>query len=313
MFISVVVPIYNSEENIFNLYSRLSNTLKKCQYDYEIIMVDDCGPDGSWQKIEQLCSQSNHVKGIKLTKNFGQHAATLCGISNALGDWIVTIDDDLEQHPEDIPNLIDNAQSGYDLVYGCFPQRTHARWRNWTSQIARKLFTFAIPNLNKEYTSFRVIKKDIALKLLNFTSPFPFIDGYLSWITNNYSCVLVEHGARYDKSSNYDFWKLFKHTMNIFITFSDMPLKISTWIGLCFSLVGFIMSVIIFMGKLFGFITVSGYTSAMVGFLIFGGIQLMMLGIMGEYIGRINFKTSQKPLFLVSQVIKGAQKFQEKS
>jgi glycosyltransferase involved in cell wall biosynthesis len=308
MLVSVVIPIYNSENNILNLYSRISEVLTKNQCDFEIIMVDDCGPDASWQKINQLSCENNHIKGIKLTKNFGQHAATLCGISYATGDWIVTIDDDFEQHPEDIFKLIEAAQSGYDLVYGSFPQRTHMRWRNWTSEFARKLFTIAIPNLNKEYTSFRVIKKDIALELLSFTSPFPFIDGYLSWITNNYTCIPVEHGIRYNKSSNYDFYKLFTHTLNIFITFSDMPLKLSTWIGLFFSLVGFIVSIIIFLGKLFNLIDVSGYASIMVGFLLFGGIQLMILGIMGEYIGRINFKTSHKPLFLVSETTTGVKK-----
>lgn len=241
--------------------------------------------------------------GVQLSKNFGQHAATICGISRSSGDWIVTIDDDLEQRPEDIPRLYAKAQEGYDLVYGVYTQRTHSKWRNITSEIARKLFRLAIPSLNHEYTSFRVINRRTAVNLPVFDSPFPFVDGYLSWITNNYATVEVEH-VKQSKSSNYTLGKLIKHTMNIFITFSDLPLKLATWMGLTSFFAGVVWLSGILIQKLLHGIDVSGYASLMAGIVAFGGLQMFVLGIIGGYLGRINFKTSGQPLFLVSRELR---------
>lgn len=299
--VSVVVPVYRSAATLPQLHERVTRALDAAGERFELLLVEDCGGDGSWATIEALCAKDSRVRGIKLSRNFGQHAATICGISRSLGEWIVTLDDDLEQPPEHIPALLQKAREGYALVYGVFPQRSHDSWRNLTSNVARKLFSLAIPSLNDDYTSFRVIDRAVAAKLIDFDSPFPFVDGYLSWLTNNYATVPVPHDARAQGHSNYNFRKLLTHTVNIFVTFSDLPLRIASWVGLAASLLGLGWFTVILMRYLFGGITVAGYASVMAGIILFGGIQLLILGIFGEYLGRMNFKSSRKPLFLVAK------------
>ena len=300
--ISVVIPVYRSEPTLPKLHQRLVSALERITPDFEILLVEDCGGDRSWDVIKELAATDKRVRGIKLSRNFGQHAATICGVSLAKGDWVITLDDDLEQNPDEIPALFDKAREGYALVYGVYGERTHSVWRNMTSEVARRLFRLAIPSLNYEYTSFRVIDGRLARELSQFDSPFPFVDGYLSWLTNNCTSVTVAHSARDQGRSNYSFRKLFAHTINIFVTFSDLPLRIASWIGLGAFFVGMISLLAIVLARLLGGITVSGFASIMAGIVLFSGVQLLILGVFGEYLGRMNFKSSKKPLFLVEEL-----------
>lgn len=295
------MPVYRSQATLPELYRRVVAAVEPLDLDFELILVEDCGGDNSWEVIAKLAESDNRVHGILLNRNFGQHAATICGFSHARGDWIVTLDDDLEQDPDRIPDLYAKATEGYDLVYGVYPERTHKSWRNLTSNVVRWLFRKAIPSLNYEYTSFRIIRGDVARELIKFDSPFPFVDGYLSWLTNRYATIEVPHGTRANGSSNYTFRKLVTHTKNIFVTFSDLPLRLASWFGLAFFLVGMGWLFVIVVGRLTGTITVSGFASIVAAIVLFGGIQLLILGIFGEYLGRMNFKSSKKPLFLVAQ------------
>lgn len=298
--LSVVIPVYHSKDTLEELLRRIIESFSNSRVEIEVLMVEDCGRDGSWDTIEALAADQPVLRGIRLSRNFGQHAATICGMAMARGHWVATIDDDLEQPPEKLPELLAKAKEGYDLVYGVYPERSHAAWRNITSHLARVLFKLAIPTLNDTYTSMRVIRGDLARELKRFDSPFPFVDGYLSWLTNRCACVEVSHQPRPAGKSNYTFRKLFAHTLNIFVTFSDAPLKLASNAGLFFSLIGFGTLAVILIGRLVGAITAIGYASVMAAILAVGGIQLLVLGIFGEYIGRINFKTSRKPLYLVA-------------
>ena len=306
--ISVVVPVYRSQESLRELHRRIAAAVEPLDPHFELILVEDCGGDRSWEVIEELARTDPRVRGIRLSRNFGQHAATICGFAHARGQWIATLDDDLEQAPEYLAALYKKAQEGFDLVYGVYPERTHKSWRNVTSNLARWLFNKAIPSLNDAYTSYRLIRGDIARALTQFDSPFPFVDGYLSWLTNRYATVEVPHGVRAHGTSNYTFRKLLTHTINIFVTFSDLPLRLASWIGLLFFLVGMGWLGVIVIGKLFGLITVSGFASIMAAIILFGGIQLLILGIFGEYLGRMNFKSSRKPLFLVGHTTDSVQR-----
>lgn len=298
--LSVVIPVYRSKDTLEELLRRIIESFSNSRVEIEVLMVEDCGRDGSWDTIEALAADQPVLRGIRLSRNFGQHAATICGMAMARGHWVATMDDDLEQPPEKLPELLAKAKEGYDLVYGVYPERSHAAWRNITSHLARVLFKLAIPTLNDTYTSMRVIRGDLARELKRFDSPFPFVDGYLSWLTNRCACVEVSHQPRPAGKSNYTFSKLFAHTLNIFVTFSDAPLKLASNAGLFFSLIGFGTLAVILIGRLVGAITAIGYASVMAASLAVGGIQLLVLGIFGEYIGRINFKTSRKPLYLVA-------------
>lgn len=301
--ISVVIPVYRAEKCLAELYKRLKTSLETITPEFEIIMVEDCGGDGSWPIICELAEADPRVRGIQFSRNFGQHAATICGFAQSKGRWVVTLDDDLEQSPEDIPTLLSKAQQGYALVYGIYPERAHVAWRNVTSAMARYLFKKAIPQLNDAYTSFRVIEGNLAREVCRFESPFSFVDGYLSWLNNNCASVEVAHSARAHGASNYTIGKLVAHTINIFVTFSDLPLRLASWVGLGSFLVGMFWLCYILLMKLVGGITASGFTSLMAGIVLFGGIQLFVLGIFGEYLSRINFKTSKKPLYLIARGI----------
>jgi glycosyltransferase involved in cell wall biosynthesis len=264
-------------------------------------MVDDSSSDESWQVIQNIAAQDRRVKGIRLTRNFGQHAATICGLSRTAGDWVVTLDDDLQQLPEDIPELVNQARGGMDLVYGYYRDTTHSWFRKLTSRIIRQLFSLAIPNLFPRCSSFRVINGSIARTLPQFESPYPFVDGFLSWLTHRYVVVDVEHATRPHGESNYNFRKLATTAMNIFITFSDLPLKLASFLGLVAFMAGMLWLAVIVAIKFFWDIGVSGYASLMAGVIFFGGIQLLILGIFGEYLGRMNFRISRKPTYLVAK------------
>jgi undecaprenyl-phosphate 4-deoxy-4-formamido-L-arabinose transferase len=212
------------------------------------------------------------------------------------------MDDDLEHPPEHIERLLEKGRQGFDLVYARFETRTHAAWRNLTSALVRRLFKLAIPTYY-DYTSFRLIRGPIAERLTEFDSAYPFIDGYLSWVTNNCATVDVPHGARAEGMSTYDWRKLLVFAINIFVTFSDLPLRLATWLGLATFLGGMVWLGAIVLMKLLGGISVSGFASVMAGIILFGGLQLLILGIFGEYIGRMNFKSSRKPLFVVGRSV----------
>lgn len=299
--ISVVVPVYRSEASLRELCQRCTAALEAITPEFEILLVEDCGGDGSWSVIEDLAAADRRVRGIQLSRNFGQHAATLCGFARARGEWIVTLDDDLEHPPESIPALYRKAQEGFALVYGLFEAPTHTWWRNRTSAVARRLFRLAIPSLNDEYSSFRIVRRPIAEAVAAFDSPFPFVDGYLSWVTNNCASVRVPHRSRAHGASNYTFKKLLAHTVNIFVTFSDLPLRLASWLGLASFLAGMVWLVVIVLRRLLGGITVSGFASIMACIILFGGIQLLILGVFGEYLGRMNFNSSHKPLYLIAR------------
>jgi glycosyltransferase involved in cell wall biosynthesis len=299
--ISVVVPVYRAENTLRELYRRLVAVMESIGLSFELILVEDSGGDQSWRVIQEIAMEDGRVRGVKFSRNFGQHAATICGFAESRGEWVVTLDDDLEQAPEHIPALYERALQGADLVYGVYLERTHSKWRNITSAVARWMFSKAIPSLNYAYTSYRVIRGDIARALTQFDSPYPFVDGYLSWLTNNYAAVSIPHDSRAHGTSNYTLKKLVTHTINIFVTFSDLPLRMATWIGFTAFFMGVGWLAIIFLSFLTGKVTVSGYASIMAGILAFGGVQLLVLGVFGEYLGRINFKSSRKPLYLVRE------------
>lgn len=297
--LSVVIPVYRSAATLKQLHQRLVAALEVVEPAFEIVLVEDCGGDESWRVIKEIAASDNRVRGIQLSRNFGQHAATICGFTQTKGEWIATLDDDLEQRPELLPSLYGKALEGYDIVYGVYPQRSHRAWRNVTSAIARWLFSKAIPSLYPDYTSFRVVRGNVARELHRFDSPFPFVDGYLSWLTNRCATVEVPHGVRESGTSNYTFGKLLTHTVNVFVTFSDLPLRIASWIGLVTFFLGIIWLGTITLRYFFVGISVSGFASTMAAILLFGGIQLLVLGVFGEYIARMNFKSSKKPLYLI--------------
>jgi glycosyltransferase involved in cell wall biosynthesis len=255
------------------LHRRLVGVLEPIDWSFELILVEDFGRDYSWDVIQDIAREDLRVRGIQLSRNFVQQAATIFGFAHACGQWIVTLDDDLEQAPENQPDLYRKALEGHDLVYGVYPGRSHKDWRNITSSVAPWLFNKSIPSLNCVYTSYRVIRGAIARTLTQFNSPFRLVDGYLSWLTNRYTTVEVPDGTRAHGASNHTLRKLITHAINTFVTFSDLPLRMATWIGLTAFLTGMAWPTVILGRYPTGGISISGYASIMAGILLFGGVQ----------------------------------------
>jgi undecaprenyl-phosphate 4-deoxy-4-formamido-L-arabinose transferase len=300
--VSVVVPVYGGTAALAELCARVGTAMREAGLGYEVILVDDHGPDDAWQVISDIALRDNHVRGVRLSRNFGQHAATICGITHAAGEWIVTMDDDLEHPPEAISSLLAAGRPAQPLVYGVFPVRTHNRFRNLSSELMRWSLTRAFPDMNSDYTSFRAIHRPIALELARFGLNRPYIDGMLSWITSSVATVEVPHGERRHGESAYTFKKLIAHALNIFVTFSHVPLRIATYGGMALAAMSFLYIVYLLWGRLTGFIDQPGYTSVMSVILFACGVQLTILGLIGEYIGRLMGATYRKPVFVVSDL-----------
>jgi polyisoprenyl-phosphate glycosyltransferase len=304
--VSVVVPVYGGAGALVELRERVAAALDAAGYSHELILVDDRGQAQAWPVIQMLAAQNPNVIGVRLSRNFGQHAATICGIGRARGKWVVTIDDDLEHPPEAIPALLAAGDSEHPLVYGVFAKRTHAGYRNLSSELMRRLLKRAFPDLNEDYCSFRAIHTPMAKQLDRFDLNRPYIDGMLSWLTSSVRTVTVSHEQRLHGESTYTFRKLVSHAVNIFVTFSHLPLRIATFGGASLSVVSFLYLLYVIYGRLNGTITNPGYSSIMSVVLFACGIQLLILGVLGEYIGRLMGATLKRPVYLIEYTLGGS-------
>jgi len=301
--VSIVVPVYGGSAALPELCSRLDAAMRTAGLDYEVILVDDRGQTEAWSVISTVAARHPQVRGLRLGRNFGQHAATICGISYARGKWIVTMDDDLEHPPESIPALLAAGNDDYPLIYGVFEKRTHATYRNLSSELMRRMLKRAFPDLNEDYCSFRAIHAPLAKQLDRFGFNRPYIDGMLSWLTSSTRSVNVPHEQRQHGESTYTMRKLLSHAANIFVTFSYLPLRIATFGGAMRAGISFLYLLYVIYGRLSGSIANPGYASLMSVVLFACGIQLLILGVVGEYVGRLMGATFRRPVYVVDREV----------
>lgn len=299
--VSVVVPVYGGADALPELSERLRAAMRTIGMSYELILVDDRGQKHAWQAIETLCETQEEVVGLRLSRNYGQHAATICGIGRARGRWIVTMDDDLEHPPESIGALLQAGDADHPLVYGVFEKRTHAAYRNLSSELMRACLKRAFPDMNEDYSSFRAIHAPLAKRLDRFDLNRPYVDGMLSWLTANAKSVVVPHGQRTHGRSTYTLRKLLSHAVNIMVTYSHLPLRAVTYGGAAISAFSFLYLLYVVYGRLTGSITDPGYTSLMSVVLLACGLQLLILGILGEYLGRLMGAIYKRPVYAVER------------
>ncbi|HEY0198045.1 MAG TPA: glycosyltransferase family 2 protein [Rhodanobacter sp.] len=297
--VSVVVPVYGGSAALPELCRRLDQTLRSAGLSYEVILVDDRGQNEAWAAICSIAAKYSQVRGLRLGRNFGQHAATICGIAHARGEWIVTMDDDLEHPPESVPDLLAAGDEDHPLVYGVFEKRTHAAYRNMSSELMRRMLKRAFPDLNEDYCSFRAIHAPLAKQLDRFGLNRPYIDGMLSWMTSSTRSIRVPHEQRQHGESTYTMRKLVSHAANIFVTFSYLPLRIATFSGAALAAINFLYLLYVIYGRLSGSIVNPGYASLMSVVLFACGIQLLILGVVGEYVGRLMGATFRRPVYVV--------------
>ncbi|MFH1612337.1 MAG: glycosyltransferase family 2 protein [bacterium] len=298
---SIVIPVFNSNKTLETLYNCLISVFESITEDFEIIFVDDGSIDNSWEILEKLYEKDKKVKIIQLMRNFGQHNALMCGFSLANGEYIITLDDDLQNPPEEIPKLIDKIKQGYDIVYGEYISKKHKWFRNIGSSFIQMVYK-KIFNVSHNLTSFRIIKKELIKQILNYNKNYTFVDGLIAWNTKNIGVCNVSHNKRLDGKSGYNIKKLLTLAFNLITNFSIFPLQIVSILGFSFAILGFIMGIIFFLKKIIFDIPITGYTSLIISITLFSGIQLITLGFIGEYIGRIHLNINQKPQYNIRQI-----------
>lgn len=300
---SIVVPVYNSYESLEELFERIEKTMNALEKSFEVIFVDDDSSDTSWNKLELIqMTNPGKVIAILLARNFGQHNATVCGIAQASGNYIITIDDDLQNPPEEIPKLISAMEnSEADLVYGIYNRKKHSLARNLGSA-ALKASSRRISRTKGHGSSFRLMKSSLGKNLLNHQLNFIFIDELFNWYTNHIEFVLVAHHKRPYQRSTYSSHRLFSMFSNLVIYYTTIPLKMMVYGGFITSLLSLLTGLLFIYRKLVHHVPL-GYTSLIVAILFSTSIILLSLGIIGEYLSRIYMVQNRKPPFSIKTLL----------
>lgn len=303
--ISIVVPVYNSEHSLKELARSIQEAFANSStYNYELILVDDGSKDKSWEMITKLCNENQTVRGIGLMRNFGQHNALLTGIKSAAGEFIITMDDDLQHPPDQIPRLIEKINEGYDVVYGTASTDKHELWRNLSSKLIKQILRRMMGISNaQELSPFRAFRSEVRESFAHYNSPHVVIDVLLSWGANKFASVKIEYQERKYGRSNYTFVKLLRHAVNMIIGFSVFPLRIASFTGFFFTLFGFGVLIYVLIIYLINRGAVPGFSFLASAIAIFSGVQLFSLGIIGEYLARIYSQSLQRPYSVIRQTI----------
>jgi glycosyltransferase involved in cell wall biosynthesis len=297
--ISVVTPVYNGEASLGELCRRLAEVLPRISAQHEVILVNDGSRDRSWETISELCSRSPVVRGLNLMRNYGQHNALLCGIRAAKYDLVVTMDDDLQHPPEEIPRLLARLEEGFDVVYGAPKAEQNGLVRALASRITRLALSAAVgSDVAKNVSAFRVFPTQLREAFAAYQSPFVSIDVLLTWATTRFGATTVAFQPRHSGSSNYSFTKLVRHALDMMTGFSSAPLQLASLIGFTCTLFGLAVFIYVFIrycleGSVPGFPFLASIIA------IFSGAQLFALGVIGEYLARMHFRSMKRPAYAV--------------
>jgi glycosyltransferase involved in cell wall biosynthesis len=301
--LSIVVPVYNSEASLPVLLQRLGVLLPALARQFEVILVNDASRDGSGALIDRASDENDWVVGIHLMRNFGQHNALLCGIRSARFETIVTMDDDLQNPPEEIPRLLAKLAEGFDVVYG-FPQReSHGLGRDFASRITKLTLQRAMGvEVANRVGSFRAFRTPIREAFADYRGAFVSVDVLLSWGTSQFAAIPVSNPPRTAGKSTYTVQKLIIHAMNMVTGFSTLPLQFASLVGFVFALFGFCLLLFV-LGRYFIYgETVAGFPFLASVLSIFSGVQLFSIGIIGEYLARMHVRLMEKPTYVARSI-----------
>lgn len=301
--VSVIIPVYRSQDSLKELHQRLTSVLIAENLSFEIIFIEDCGGDNSWEVIQALASEDERVRGLRMSRNYGQHNALLAGILAAQGNLIATIDDDLQNPPEELIKLLSKIKEGYDVVYG-FPQKEHhGLLRDMASQITKMALQGAMGAETARFVSaFRVFRTELRGAFVEYKSPTVNLDVLLTWATTAFIAIPVRHESRKFGESGYTTGKLMQHAMNMMTGFSTMPLKLASFIGFVFALFGLFVLAYVILRYLFVGSAVPGFPFLASVIAVFSGAQLLALGIIGEYLARMHQRTMERPAYLLREI-----------
>ena len=298
--LSVVIPVYKAENCLDELYLRLKSALDSISPDFEIVLVEDCGGDNSWQVIERLAADDPRVRGIQFSRNFGQHYGITAGLDICQGDWVVVMDCDLQDRPEEIPRLYAKALEGYDVVLARRGVRRDPLLKRMTSWMFYKAFSYlADIDYDGESGNFRIMSRRVVTNFRRMGEQLRFFGGLVQWMGFPTSSIEVEHAERFEGKSTYTFAKLWKLAAETIIAHSDKPLRLAVRFGFLMAFVSFCFGAYILGRSVFYSSPIPGWSSLIVSLYFIGGIIIAILGILGIYLGKTFDESKKRPLYII--------------
>jgi len=302
--VSIVVPVYRSEAILPHLVAKVQEAMADSGLRYELILVNDVSPDGSWEVIKQLAARHAFVRGVCLSKNVGQHNATMAGLGQVRGEVVIVMDDDLQHPPQAILNLVGSIRSGHDVCYTRYANRQHAAWKKIGSWFNDRVATVLLNKPAGLYlSSFKAMHRRVADEVVKYDGPYAYVDGLILDVTRNIDVLTIEHQARLVGEGNYNLRRSLSLWLKMATSFSVVPLRFATVLGLSITALSVIVGVAIILRKLSHPDLASGWASLIVTILFVGGIQTFCLGLLGEYLGRAYLKINKKPQFVIREKI----------
>jgi glycosyltransferase involved in cell wall biosynthesis len=303
VIISIVVPVYNSQDCVPALHSAVKKALEQFGA-YELILVNDKSHDRSWQEIERVCALDNKVIGISFRKNFGQDNALIAGLSFAKGEYVVIMDDDLQHSPDDILKLYEECKKGYDVCFALFEEKKQKGWKNMGSWLNGKLAEKLLQKPNAIYLSpFKIIKREVVNEILKYPGAYPYIDATILTITSNLTQIPIEHHDRYKGKSNFSFIRSLSVFLNNMTNYSAYPLRLITKVGFTVSIFSILAGIAYLVDYMVSSHKVEGWITVVILIIFFGGLTVMCLGLIGEYIARIFMSVNKKPQYTLDKVV----------
>ncbi len=306
--ISFVIPCYRSENTLGHVVADIDTTMQRQElataYEYEIILVNDCSPDNTLGAIRKLCEEKPYIKGIAFARNFGQHAALMAGLRQSAGDYVVCLDDDGQTPANEVDKLLAKLEEGFDAVYAKYENKQHSGFRNMGSKV-NELMTRVMLEKPKELyiSSYFAVKRFIVEDMIRYENSYPYVIGLVLRATKNITNVLVNHREREEGTSGYTLKKLLGLWFNGFTAFSVKPLRIATCIGGASAIIGFLYGLYTIIKKFVNPDVPMGFSSTMAVLVFFGGMIMLMLGLIGEYIGRIYISMNNSPQYVIRERI----------
>lgn len=312
--VSFVIPCYASEHTISMVVEEVNEAMGRLnQYEWEFVLVNDCSPDNTFEVIKNLCAAYSNVIGINLARNFGQHAALMSGFHQVSGDIIVCLDDDGQTPGNEVGKLLSKIEEGYDVVYAQYANKKHSGFRNWGSKLNSKMTEYLLDKPKDLFvSSYFAVRRFIVDEMVKYEHSFPYVTGLVLRSTKRIANVEVIHRERVEGVSGYSIKKLISLWSNGFTAFSVKPLRLATIMGILFAIIGFVVVLALVIKKLMHPTDILlGWSSTISIIMIIGGLILIVLGIIGEYIGRIYICINQAPQYIVREKIGGMEEKEE--
>ena len=302
--VSFVIPCYRSEHTLPHVVAEIEEKMKSLeeQYNYDVYLVNDCSPDDTFEIIRKLCQEHQNIKAISFAKNFGQHSALMAGLRYSDGDYVVCLDDDGQTPANEVDKLLNKLEEGYDAVYAKYEHKQHSAFRNMGSLVNERMTRIMLGKPAELYvSSYFAVKKFVVNDLIRYENSYPYVIGLVLRATKNITNVVVQHREREEGTSGYTLGKLLGLWFNGFTAFSVKPLRIATALGAGCAVLGFIYGIYTIIKRLVLPEVPMGFSSLMAATVFFGGMIMLMLGLIGEYVGRIYICLNNSPQYVIRE------------